>query len=185
MKTFISLSIVILIALVSLWLQDYFQESPIIAPRKQEQFPDYFMDNFSITKMNPAGTTSYVMRAEKLEHFAGDNSTEIREPRVEFHDAGLIWTISARRARIEGDSDIIHLHDEVQIRRAGDSPRKHLAIDTSYLKVDPDNKIAETDQPAHIVAEGLDLNSHGMMFDGSRDILKLMSNVRGVYAPVK
>lgn len=185
MKTFISLSIVIVFALITLWLQDAFKETPLVPEQKQKHFPDYFMDGFAVTQMNEQGLPAYVFRAERLQHYSDNNSSEITAPHIEIHDQRGNWSIVAARAIVFGETDIIHLYDQVEIRREKTPQQDGLAIDTSYLKVDTRKKIAETDRNAHISTGALKLESRGMMFDSTRDILKLTSSVKGSYAPSK
>jgi len=185
MKTFISLSIVIVFALITLWLQDAFKETPLVPKTKQKHFPDYFMEDFSVTQLNEQGIPAYVLRAARVQHYSDNNSSEITAPHVEMHDQQGNWSIVAERAVIFGNTDIIHLYDQVKIRREKSAQREELTIDTSYLEIDTQKKIAETDRPAHISTGSMELDSQGMVFDGTRDILKLTSNVRGTHVPPK
>jgi lipopolysaccharide export system protein LptC len=185
MKTFISLSVVIVFALITLWLQDAFKETPLVQKVKQKHFPDYFMDEFSVTQLDEAGLPTYVMHAAKLQHYSDNNSSEITTPLIEMHDPRGNWTVAAERAVVFGETDIIHLYDQVKIRREKSPQQAGLTIDTNYLKIDARNKIAETDQPAQIRTDTMQIDSRGMVFDSSRDILKLTANVRGMYVPQK
>ncbi|MDQ1363658.1 MAG: lipopolysaccharide export system protein LptC [Pseudomonadota bacterium] len=185
MKAFASLSIVIVLALFTLWLQDAFRETPLVPGARQKHFPDYFMEDFSLTQMNEQGLPAYVLRASRLQHYSDNNSSEITAPFIEIHDRQGDWSVTARRAVVYGETDIIHFYDDVKIRREKTPQREELAIDTSYLKIDAPKKIAETDQPTHIRSGRLELDTRGMLFDNSRDILKLTSSVKGHYAPSK
>ena len=185
MKTFISLAIVTVFALITLWLQDAFKDSPLITPVKQKNFPDYFMDDFSVQQMDKDGVPAYVLRAAKLQHFSGSDNSEITAPHIEIHDLRGNWSVVADRATVFGDSDIIHLHDKVRIHRESTPNQTALVIETDFLQIDARKKIAETDRPARITTSTMELSTLGMAFDGNRDILKLNSTVRGTYAPVK
>lgn len=185
MKTFTSLSVVIVFALITLWLQDAFKETPLLIKTKRQHFPDYFMNEFSATQMNEQGQPGYIFRAAKLQHYADDNSSEITLPHIEIHDTRGDWSITAERAVVIGETDIIHLYDQVKILREKTPQQGELAIDTSYLKIDPGKKIAMTDRPARISTGHMQLDSQGMEFDSTRDILKLSARVKGIYAPPK
>ncbi|MCW9012647.1 MAG: LPS export ABC transporter periplasmic protein LptC [Gammaproteobacteria bacterium] len=185
MRTSISLIIVFILALLSIWLQDAFQKTPIVQPEKDEHFPDYFMENFTITNMDENGQVAYSIQAKKLEHFADDNSAEIIEPFIEFKDRKGDWTISAERAHFLGQQNIIHLYEKVHIIRAGSNTRSPLSIETNYLVINADSQIAQTDKPAHIKTRDSELDTVGMVFDNRQGILKLLSRVRGTYAVAK
>ncbi len=185
MRTFLSLVIVLALAVISIWFQDLFKEPTSIIKEKDEHFPDYFMENFTITQMNDKGQATYVLQAGRLQHFADDDSSEIELPVIHFHDDKGDWSIAAQRAVILTDKNIIHLYDQVQVRRNSSENRDSLEIDTDYLRIDTDLKIAETDRPAHVKTQELDLDTLGILFDNRQGILKLKSRVRGRYAPIE
>lgn len=181
MRTSISLIIVLILALLSLWLQEAFKEVPIITTKKDEHFPDYFMENFSITSMNAEGNPDYILHASKMNHFADDDSSELIQPLIEFRQNQGDWTVSAQRAVYLRQQSLIHLYDKVQIRRLGSGKSEPLSIDTDYLKIDTENQVAETDILAHIKTTELALDTKGMVFDNRKGILELLSEVRGTY----
>lgn len=183
MRTTTSLIIVILLALLSWWLQDFWKETPIVRTVKDEHFPDYFMENFSITNMDRQGQPAYILTARRLDHFADDDSTEILQPHIVFKEAKGDWSISAERAHILKQNNIIHLYNNVTIVRTASDTQQPLSITTEYLKVHTDNKIAETDKLAHIKTTQLELDTTGMVFDNNNGILKLLSKVNGRYEP--
>ena len=185
MRTFISLIIVIALALFSFWFQALFKETPIVKVRKDEHFPDYFMENFSVTSLNTQGEPAYILTATRMEHFADDDSAELQQPVLELRSEKNNWRISARRASILADKTIIHLYDDVRVSRMSLDDRGPLQIDTEYLKIHTDDKIAETDRLAHLKTRELELDTRGMIFDSNQGIVKLKSEVKGRYAPVK
>lgn len=184
MRTFISLIIVIALALLSFWFQDLFKQAPMIKVKKDTHFPDYFMENFSVTSLDEQGNPAYILNASRMEHFADDNSAELQLPVIEFRNRQDTWRISARRATILGDKTVIHLYDDVKLRRMSPGDRGPLSIDTEYLKIHTENRTAETDRPALLKTGELELNTLGMVFDSREGIVKLKSEVKGRYAPV-
>ena len=184
MRTFISLLLVLTLALFSLWFQDLFKAPDIISKPKQAHFPDYFMEDFSITSMNPQGHPAYILTAQRMDHFADDDSAELQRPVFEFRGDRDHWKISAQRASITAERDVIHFYDDVQLVRSQSAQDKPMQIETSYLKIDTEQKVAETDRPAQLTSGGLELNTLGMMLDNNSGVLKLNAQVRGRYAPM-
>jgi len=182
-KAHIGLIIVLALALLSWWFQDFLQDTPIITAKKDEHFPDYFMENFTITNMNKQGQPAYILQAEKMEHFADDDSTNIYQPRLQFKDENGGWSITAQKAQILRDKNIIHLYEKVNVLRLASKTRGPLSIETEYLSINTESKIAQTDKLAHLKTENLQLDTHGLIFDNRPGILKLKSNVKGNYDP--
>ncbi|MDH5472224.1 MAG: LPS export ABC transporter periplasmic protein LptC, partial [Gammaproteobacteria bacterium] len=108
-------------------------------------------------------------------------TTEIIQPHILFKETKGDWSISAQRAHILTNNNIVHLYNNVNITRQPTDQQDALSITTEYLKVNTDNKTAETDKLAHIATRQLELDTTGMVFDNNKGILKLLSEVKGTY----
>jgi lipopolysaccharide export system protein LptC len=183
MKNYFRLAFVLALALVSWWFQDFMLKSPILKQPKDAHFPDYFMENFTVTSMDSNGKSAYVLKAQRLQHFSDDDSVEISLPIIEFKDTNGDWSISANRAQILKDKNIIHLYENVLIERLQSETSTPLNISTSYLTINTLNRIVETDQQAHIKTHDAELDTLGMVFNGKQGILNLQSKVKGFYEP--
>ncbi|MFW2371528.1 MAG: LPS export ABC transporter periplasmic protein LptC [Gammaproteobacteria bacterium] len=181
MKRTISLIIISALALLSWWFQDIWKEAPIIQPKKDQHFPDYFMENFTLTNMDISGRPSYILRAIKMLHYADDNSSELEQPRIQFLSDKGDWTITAEHALILEDSQQIQLKNNVQLRRNASALQPPMAIDTDYLSINTETEIAETEFLAQVSSKGLTMTSKGLVYDSRNGILKLVSEVKGVY----
>ena len=181
MKSYIRLFIVLVLALLTWWLQDFIQPTPTFIKQKDVHFPYYFMENFTTTSMNELGQIAYILKARRTEHFADDDSTDIYEPFIQIKDANGDWRITAQKAQVLTDKNIIHLYQNVHVIRSATTRRGPLSIQTEYLKINTATKIADTDEPAHLKTQNFELDTQGMVFDNSQGILKLKSNIKGTY----
>ena len=185
MKTYISLAIVVALALLSWWFQDFLQDTPIIAEKKDTHFPDFFMQNFTTTTMNEQGQPTYILQARKLEHFADDDSTDIYQPLIQFKETDGDWSITAQKAQISTNKKIIHLYQKVKVFRSSSPTRSALSIETDYLKINTETQVAETEERAHLKTQNFELDTQGMVFDNKKGILKLKSNIKGMHEPAQ
>lgn len=182
MKRTLTLFAVLLIAALSLWLNEYFKQRPEIHAPLGENFSDYFMDNFTLTSMDKNGQPAYTLQASKLRHFANDDSLEILGPEIHFHSQKGQWQVNADKAIIEKGRTRMHLHQHVVLQRQpADSHTTDLQISTSYLQIDTQARIASTDKPARVTGPQLTLDTDGLRYEQKTGKLELLSNVRGVY----
>jgi len=181
MKRTISLIIISALALLSWWFQDIWKEAPIIQPKKDKHFPDYFMENFTLTNMDINGRPSYILRAIKMLHYADDDSSELEQPRIQFLSEQGDWTITAEQALILENSQQIQLKNNVQLKREASAQQAPMTIVTEYLSINTETEIAETEYLAQVTSRGLALTSKGLVYDSRKGILKLASEVKGVY----
>lgn len=181
MKRTISLIIITALALLSWWFQDIWKEAPIIQPEKDEHFPDYFMENFTLTNMDASGQPSYILRAVKMLHYSDNDSSELELPEIQFLSKKGDWTITAEQALILENNNQIQLKTNVQLHRNASAQQSPLTINTEYLSINTETEIAETDYLAQVSSKGLSMTSKGLVYDSRNGILKLVSEVKGVY----
>jgi len=181
MRTYLTLVLVIIIAIISLWRQEGSQEKADQEATTEARFPDYFMDNFSVTSMDASGKPSHILRATKLLHYDDDDSAELLQPFLSFTQPGNNFTLQASRAIFLKKENIIQLYDNVVIHRAASDNQSELFIYTDYLKVDTESRIAETEQKARVKTSDAELHTTGLLFDNMQGILRLKSQVKGVY----
>lgn len=181
MKRTISLIIISALALLSWWFQDIWKEAPIIQPVRDTHFPDYFMENFTLTNMDKTGKPSYILRASKMLHYADDNSSELQQPRIQFLSDKGDWTITADYALILQDGQQIQLKNNVQLSRIASEQQTPLTIDTDNLSINTRSEIARTDSLAQVTSKGLSMSSNGLVYDNRKGTLQLLSKVKGVY----
>ena len=146
--------------------------------------PDYIVDGLSAVHMDKAGQVKHTLLARKMTHFAEEDMTFLVEPKFVTHsEASSPVTVTSRHARMSGNGENVYFEDDVRVVRAPYGARSELVLETSYLHVIPDTKIAKTDRPvtirdasAVIAASGLELNSETR-------VLKLSGRVKGTFDP--
>ena len=182
MGKILSLILVLLLAILSWWFQDDWKK-PLLKPSQQNQhFPDYFLENFSTTKMNADGNISHILRARHMQHYNDDGSIEMQQVNIVIKQKNNEWMISAQRAESHDDNPTIYFYDQVLLQRQNKQQEIDLSIRSDYLEFNTQSRIAKTDKATKITTHDSELNSIGMMIDVSQGILKLNSQVKGRYA---
>ncbi len=183
MRRFITLVIFIIIAIGSYYFLHNLNQEGSVKKKTDEQFPDYFMDNFSITEMNLQGLPEYRINAVKMLHYADDDRAELDKPLLELTQPGSNVTLKASRAVYFQHENMVYLYDNVIIHRQPSALQSELFIYTDYLKLDAQTYIAETDLAVEIITPQAKINSIGMILDNTQGTLKLKSKVKGNYEP--
>ena len=151
--------------------------------RQTGRAPDYYLETLEFTTMGPQGRPERRLRAERMVHYADDDSTELTAPRLTvYDDPGPPWEIEADKGRVSGDGELVVLRGEVRIEREAAEGVRPVQIATRELRVRPEASFAETDQAVDAHSGGDRVRSDGMQiwFDGPVRI-KLLANVRGRY----
>ena len=176
------LALVLVLAGGTWWLSGWLQ-SREEDRREVGHTPDYYLETLQFTTMDAQGRPARRLRAERMVHYADDDSTELTAPRLTVYDEGRPpWEIRSEQGWVSGDGELVLLQGEVQIDREADEGVRPVHILTRDLRVQPEQSFAETDRAVDARSGGDRVRSDGMQiwFDGPVRI-KLLSNVRGRY----
>ncbi len=185
MRTFITLSIFIIIAIASYWLLHDITEETNEAQKANTHFPDYFLENFSTTSMDIQGNPVRTLHAKKMLHFADNNSAELEQPVINIRYDNTQINLSASRGTLLQKENIIYLEDNVIVHQAAAAGKSELYIYTDYLKVNTQSQIMETHLAAKIKTDDGQINTTGLIFNKLQGTLKFLSNVKGIYEPAR
>lgn len=148
--------------------------------------PDAIVENFSAIKLNEQGLPRFTMTAKKMQHFPDDDTTTLEVPRITILSPGqpAIHSV-AKRGAVSGMGDEVFLYDDVEVLRSASQNREELRVHTEYLRIVPDLNMVNTDSAVSVVEGRNTLNAIGMELDNNAHTLKLLSQVRSEYVPVK
>ncbi len=147
--------------------------------RKLVHEPDYFVERFSLTKMNAQGEPTFRMSAQRLLHYPDDDTSEFSMPvLISLDPSKPRVTVSADRGLASGKGQQTHLHDHVVFTRAGEAGKPTLRITTDYALLLPEEDIARTDRPVRITYGESLLTGVGMQFNTATRALNVLSRVQ-------
>jgi lipopolysaccharide export system protein LptC len=172
------------IAAGSWWLADALREEDKPA-RETQHRPDYFVENFTLWEMNPDGSPRYQLGAERMLHYADDDSTELFRPRlILFNPEQPSWNIGSRKGWVSGDGELVLLRGQVVIDRQAGKGIRPVHLVTRNVRIQPKLDYAETSQPVEMTSENNKVTAVGLKLWFQEPIrLKLLSEVRGYYEP--
>jgi lipopolysaccharide export system protein LptC len=170
------------LAALTFWLDQAVQLPAGNAGVAKRHDPDYFVDGLSALKMNPEGKLAYTLFADKMVHFPDDDTTRLTKPRwVSLGTGKAAVTITAEQALVSGNGEDVYFEDNVRVVRDPSGKQSRLVLETNFLHVIPDQDIARTDRPVKITDANTVVNAVGLELNSETRVLKLLSNVKGVY----
>ena len=129
--------------------------------------------------MGEVGEVRNVLYADLVLHYPDDDSTELTRPRLEIYNGrDDPWYVIAESGWISSGNEVVLLHGEVEIWRTNDAGERTFEILTSELRVLPNEKYAETDDPATITSPTTVTTTIGMRANFAHDRLELLERVR-------
>ena len=172
-----------LLAALSFWaLEVTLRTGDEQRPQTARTEPDYFVEDFSYTRLAPNGKAQYLITGKRLVHYPADDSSEIELPAVRsFTAQSSPMTLRAERAKITKDQREIHLHDKVRLERPQVRGSDPLIVESDYMLALPDDDLVKTNRPVVIHVGESKLVGTGMVADNVKRQLTLQSKVTGYY----
>lgn len=180
------LAIMLLLAMLTLWLERTVELTTAVAPRTVTHEPDYVVEKFNLQRLSADGEPRYRLSAARMVHFPDDDSSHLTEPRLIQTSPGKVETrASALRGVVSSDGREVKLYEQVELFRAGavsSTPggrSDDLRVRTGYLRVIPDDDKADTTDRVLIEQGASTLNGTGMTYDNRYRRFALLAAVRG------
>lgn len=146
--------------------------------------PDAFMEDVNALIMDKDGKLNIKIDAPKLVHFNKDDRSQLTSPKITlYRQSPIPWLITAESAIATDGIDNVQFDKDVVIRHAMDIATPETVIKTNTLLVHTNKKTAETDDRITMLQPNLTVKSIGMFADMNSGDIRLLSQVRGQYAP--
>ncbi len=163
----------------------YSLEARLAAQNQDSDAPQLVMGRFTATLINAQGIREQTLSAPKLTQMPADGGSWLEAPRLAIYspDQQLLWRLNADRGWVSTDSSRLLLTEDVEAFRLPVAGAAALTLRTRDVTVYPDGQRAETDAPATLTTPGGELTGIGVRADMIAGTIRLLSTVRGRYAP--
>ncbi len=173
----------LVLALGSGWLVKKLDPTLDSVGPKASHTPDYFIENFTTTRMNESGKRDRRLEAKTLVHYPDTNTDELVEPYLSLYpETGQPWEVRSERGWLSKNSDVVLLLGKVHIWRKDSQGDIALEIHTRDLRVTPKAEYGETDKPAIITTKSTQTRGVGMRANLIQGRVELLSQVTTKYA---
>jgi lipopolysaccharide export system protein LptC len=127
-----------LLALAALawWLPNALTSRTTLFDGERRHDPDYYIENFTATAMNPQGRRKHELRAVKLTHYPDDGTVELEKPNlIQFYPDGPPVHTRADRGYASPDGKEILMRGHVHVTRGAGDQAPAGEVVTQEMKV--------------------------------------------------
>lgn len=171
------LAVLLTLAALTFWLD---RATRLGEPRRDGRLrhdPDFIAENFTLRQLDQHGRLKYALSAEKMLHYADDESTDVTEPRLTYFETPPPFHLQAKRAHVSKDGKIIELRDDVLGRREAGVDTLPMTFASSELTVYPDDELARTAAAVTLTEGRTVITGVGMEADNLKRIFQLHDRV--------
>ena len=178
--------LVLLLALLTFWLDRAVQPPSPKNDGSSRHDPDYTVENFNATRLGKDGTPLHALVATKMVHYPDDDTTHLDNPHFTRYQKGKPpLHIQSAKGLLSSEGEHAYFTGNVVVTREAYGDRSALTLTTSYLHVIPDKDLAITDKPVNIRDAHINVDGVGLELNNQTHVMKLFSRVKGRYEKPK
>ncbi len=176
------LVVALLLAALTFWLRFAMEKGPAGESGKGRHDPDAIVHKLTINRLSPEGRPRYLLVADRMMHYPGDDSTTLESLRfVQRNEAGPDTVITAARGTLTKEGEEAFLYDEVLLVRAAIGERDELRVRTDYLHIIAEQGLVRTDRKVTMTQGNSKMAGVGMEANNRTRIVTLRSQVKGSF----
>ncbi len=192
-KRYISMVVVLVLALLSWWFQRQESATGVEQPR-DSHVVDYSMRDFEVMAMDEQGRPRHRLRAVSMQHYMDDGSSTLEQPELLLYQpagqpvgqpggpqAVERWQLRAEQAHIESNGAEALLKGAVQVQHIDEKEKVMQALHTRDLRVYVDQQRAESGAAVEIRERHGVTRAQGLKIDIKAGQIELLAAVRGEY----
>lgn len=169
-----------LLAGVSVWLDRVTQQDPVAKTDKTRHEADFSAERITLHRFDPTGKVQYILVADSMLHYADDESSELKNPRLNYLNRPEPVWVESRFASVNKDGTTVVLTDEVLVRRAAHAGKPESTLRTEQMTVWPDDEKMRADKPVTLTQGQTVINAERMESDNIVGEVRLQGQVRGI-----
>ena len=177
--TLLPLFLLTLLAGATFWLDRASRLEDGGGSSKLRHDPDFIVDTFTTQRFNLDGSLQHTMTAQKMLHYADDDTTEVTAPALTYYGNAPTTRLNAKQAWVSKDGKEVHLINDVRMLREASADRPELVMTSAELRVFPDDEIARTNTPVTIVNGRSTLHGSGLEANNHAKIYTLLGRAQG------
>ena len=168
-----------LLAGVSVWLERVTQQEPVAKTDKTRHEADFSADKITLHRFDPTGKVQYILVADSMLHYADDESSELKNPRLNYLNRPEPVWVESRFASVNKDGTTVVLTDQVLVRRAAHAGKPESTLRTEQMTVWPEDEKTRADKPVTLTQGQTVINAERMESDNIIGEVRLQGQVRG------
>ena len=182
-KRHITLWVVLLLAVLSFWIQRQEEHAFELPQEDETQVLDFSMADFEITAMDDEGKPKHRLQGKSMVHYLDSEYAELVQPRLEVYaEAGTEpMSIDAELAKVYQNGDSVLLQGEVKMHRLDEARQSTMEVQTRDVWVYTEREYAETSEKVTITDKMGVTTGTGMQLDMKAGTVRLLASVRGKY----
>jgi LPS export ABC transporter protein LptC len=123
---------------------------------------DYFLTNLHYRAMNTECTLDYEFNSPRLEHYPGNDVSNIELPSVQIYRESDHWLVDALDGELLHRENLLRLRNQVVIQKRGDNP---FQMYTESIRFEPDLDLVTSEAKVLMRSKQAQIEAEQAIFD--------------------
>ncbi|MDH5516627.1 MAG: LPS export ABC transporter periplasmic protein LptC [Gammaproteobacteria bacterium] len=173
--------LIIVLLLLSWWLQNLFDRKPELITRDKSRFANYYLEDFKLTAHDKQGKIKYIIRARRLDNYEQESVAELQDVHSTLFSKKANWEIRADQAKIFQQEDKIVFFENVTFTRPAQDSQQPLTLQTEQMTLFTEKELLQTSAHVTIIEGQTRLEGDGLSYNSQTGTFKLISGVKATY----
>ncbi len=176
-----SLFMLVLLVYMPVWMSD--SDNIVNSSKDDVLKPAYTAKNITTTLYDDEGSLNHRVFAETMEHYDQLGFVTFEKPKytVYLEHGQTPWQVTANEGTLY-NTNLIELESAVRVRNLQENEFVR-SIETSFIKINLNDKTLYSDQPVLIRGSEFVVNSNGIKGDLSSQQYELIDHVKTTFSP--
>lgn len=180
---FFSISFLLVISIISFWLNNEVKKELKIEERKLSNKPDYFLKKFISKQTDDDGNLNFSLEAELMNYFSYNDESILKKPIFKkYEQKKKVLDLMSKKGVIFENGEKIKMLDDAQMIRHETKSKKVMKLLSNEITIIPDMEIVSSDQKIKIIQEpNIEIDGVGFSYNKKTGIIEIFDSVKVQY----
>lgn len=180
---FFTIIFLVIISIISFWLNNEVKKELNIEEKKLTNNPDYFLKNFISKQTDDLGNLNFSLQALQMNYFSYNDESVLKKPVFKkFEEQKKVLDLTSNKGVIFENGEKIKMLDDAQMIRHETKSKKVMKLLSNEITIIPDKEIVSSDKKIKIIQEpNIEVDGIGFNYNKKTGVIKIFNSVRVHY----
>jgi len=180
---FFTISFLVVILIISFWLNNEVKKELKIEEKKLSNNPDYFLKNFISKQTDDRGNLNFSLEAKQMNYFSYSDQSILNKPVfIKYEEKKKVLDLISKKGVIFENGEKIKMLDDAQMIRHETKSKKIMKLLSNEITIVPDKEILSSDQKIKIIQEpNIEIDGIGFRYNKKNGTIKIFDSVKVQY----
>lgn len=182
-SVFFTTTLLLIISVISFWLNNEVKKELKIEESKLSNNPDYFLKKFVSKQTDEYGNLNFSLEAELMNYYSYNDESILKKPVFKkYEEKKKVLDLISKKGVIFENGEKIKMLNDAQMIRHETKSKKVMKLLSDEITIIPDQEILSSDQKIKIIQEpNIEIDGIGFNYNKKTGLIKIFDSVKVHY----